>query len=425
MTSPTPAAIPHPLPAVYLTTQPGIGGTLKQRVDDFLVDEVPAYDPVGEGEHIYLGIEKHGVSHAEMIAVIARQFGVPREKIGFAGMKDKQAITRQTVSLHLHKDPPRLELDHERMKVLWVRRHRNRLRRGHLKGNRFSIRIRDVDPIKAVSARAVLRELERAGVPNFYGQQRFGYRCNTHRLGLALLRGQWEELLAELLGTTGSPFPEHQRERRELFEQGKFREALAQWSVADRAESSVLHKLSQGFPPREACKRLDRSVKSFWVSAVQSAMFNRVLEKRLATGTLGSLVQGDLAYKHDKGSVFRITPEELQTGELDARLASLEISPSGPVWGQGMTRAGGGVDETESEALSAFGVELENIPAREASLEGARRPLRVPLKLPVIDAGVDEHGGYIRLAFELPPGSYATVVAREIMKNAQDENDPE
>jgi tRNA pseudouridine13 synthase len=161
------------------------------------------------------------------------------------------------------------------------------------------------------------------------------------------------------------------------------------------------------------------------VSAVQAAAFNRVLEQRMRAGTLGTLLEGDLAWKHDKGAVFRVTPDELASGALQPRLEALEISPSGPVWGRGMTRASGAVDALEEAALNEFGVTFEEIASNDSADEGARRPLRIPLKLPELDAGVDEHGGYIRLAFELPPGAYATIVTREIMKNAHDDEEAE
>ncbi len=418
-------ALPDPLPARYLTRGPGVGGAIKARPEDFLVDEIPLYDPCGEGEHLYLGIEKRGVSHSEMLAVIARKFGVPRNRIGVAGMKDKHAVTRQTVSLHLLKDPPSVELDHERIKVLWARRHRNRLRRGHLRGNRFAIRIRDVDPTRVPAARDVLRELERSGVPNWYGPQRFGYRVNTHRLGALLVKAEWDAITAELLGATGSPFPEHQRAQREMFDEGRLHEAISRWTVADRAEKSVLHKLIGGATARAAVLQLDRAVRSFWVSALQAAVFNVVLDRRMQAGTLAALQPGDLAWKHENGSVFRVTEQDAASEELRERLKAMAVSPSGPLWGRAMTQAEGHVGETEREALDAFGVTAEELAACPAADEGARRPLRVPLQLPEISAGVDEHGGYIRLAFALPPGSYATVVTREIMKNAQGEREEE
>ena len=91
----------NPLPQRYLTPGSGIGGTIKTRPEDFLVEEVPLYDPCGTGEHLYLGIQKTGVSHMELISHLRRHFDVPRRAIGFAGMKDKAAVTQQTVSIYL------------------------------------------------------------------------------------------------------------------------------------------------------------------------------------------------------------------------------------------------------------------------------------------------------------------------------------
>ena len=94
----------NPLPQRYLTTEPGLGGVIKQRPEDFLVEEAPLYEPCGEGEHLYLRVEKTGVSHHEMVSCLRRHFNVPDSAIGFAGMKDKVAVTGQTVSIHLPKD---------------------------------------------------------------------------------------------------------------------------------------------------------------------------------------------------------------------------------------------------------------------------------------------------------------------------------
>ena len=166
-TSPNPddsvRTIDDPLPRGFLTDGPGIGGALKVRPEDFLVDEIPAYEPCGEGEHLYLRIQKTSVAHGELISCLSRHFDVPRSAIGYAGMKDKHAVTSQTISIHRHDDPADLEIPHERIAVQWASRHRNKLRRGHHRGNRFSIRVRDVDPTSAVAAHRALQALERTG----------------------------------------------------------------------------------------------------------------------------------------------------------------------------------------------------------------------------------------------------------------------
>jgi tRNA pseudouridine13 synthase len=411
-----------PLPRQYLTNDPGIGGTIKARPEDFLVDELPLYEPCGEGEHIYLGVETTGVPHVEMISVIRRCMGVRERAVGFAGMKDKHAVTRQMVSVHKLDEPSSYETGHDRVKILWAKRHRNRLRRGHLVGNRFSIRIRDVDPMKAPQVLRTLQRLERIGVPAYFGPQRFGYRLNNHRLGACLLTQNYRVLLDDLLGATGSPFPEYQRPRRELFDQGRYAEALAMWTAADRSERLVLRALAAGDSEKHACFAPGPTTCAFWISSLQSAIFNRLLDQRLQRGELDVLKEGDLAWKHDSRAVFAVTAEELATGELPPRLANLEISPSGPLWGKDMTRASGEVDAAEVAAVAELGLSVEQMIDSPRSGEGRRRPLREVLRHPELDAGVDEHGQFIRVAFDLPRGMYATVVLREIMKE-QDSGD--
>ncbi len=406
-----------PLPQRYLTGEPGVGGTIKVRPEDFLVDEVPLYDPSGTGEHVYLGIQKTGVSHVEMISHLRRHFDVPRRSIGFAGMKDKAAVTRQTVSIHFPLDRPMPgPVEHERIEVMWTKRHTNKIRIGHLAGNRFSIRIRDVEPTRVTAMWPALSHLEKVGIPNYFGSQRFGYRCNNHILGLLLLRQDWSGMAVELLGSTGSPFPEYQLQRRTLFDEGLYQEAAAMWTPADRNELTVIKAFAAGRTGGPALRAVGSAALSFWISSLQSAVFNRVLDRRLDDRALARFVEGDLAWKHDNGAVFAVTADELSNPELTRRIEACEVSPSGPLWGRGMTRAAGTVEAIEREALDAIGLTQEDLQREPARLKGARRPLRVPIHNSATDAGADEHGPYIRVAFDLPAGAYATVVLRELMK---------
>ncbi|MBL9150270.1 MAG: tRNA pseudouridine(13) synthase TruD [Phycisphaerae bacterium] len=408
-----------PLPRRRLLSLPaigtGIGGRIKDRPEDFLVDEEPLYHPRGDGEHLYIGVQKRDMPHSEMIEVLSKHFGVGEESIGFAGMKDRVAITRQTVSIHLPGRPdPVTQLEHERLAILWQKRHINKLRRGHLAGNRFSIRIRGIDPSKAPVVWAALKQLEKSGIPDYFGAQRFGYRRNTHRLGRDLTLEHWDGVLAELLGTR-SPYPEHQRVQRELFEQGRFGESLPLWGRHDRSERVALAALAQGKSARQAVLAVQPHTRAFWVSALQSAIFNRTLDRRLDEGLLDQLVVGDVALKHVSGGQFPITEELVASGELAARLDAFEISPSGPLPGPGMIRTAGEPFQSERAAAEEIGVSLDIVSASIPHGTGTRRPFRVRVSNVELDAGVDEHGSFVRVAFDLPKGAYATVLLREIL----------
>jgi tRNA pseudouridine13 synthase len=417
----TPDTDPHVIPPRYLTADvPGLGGRIKARPEDFLVDEQPLYQPGGQGEHIYLYIEKRNLSTLQAARALANHFGVHPSAIGHAGLKDKLAITRQVFSVHTPgkslADFPMLQ--HERLSVQWADMHSNKLRVGHLLGNRFSIRIRDVDIGKVVHAARALTLLAAQGVPNRIGEQRFGYTQRNHVVGRAIILGDHAAALDALL----APAPgvqDGQLEARQLYAARNYEAALHAFLRESRTERRVLGELTRGKTPAQALRAIERPEEEFFLAAFQSAVFNAVLDQRLVAGTLGHLVAGDLAFKHDNRAVFKVDAQTLGE-ELTGRLARFEISPSGPMWGPEMMRASGPVDAAEVAALEASGVTVDDLTRfderRKKRLAGARRPLRVPLTDPDVEAGVDEHGPYIRVAFDLPRGAFATTVLREIMK---------
>ncbi|MDX2016582.1 MAG: tRNA pseudouridine(13) synthase TruD [Planctomycetota bacterium] len=418
-------ADPHVQPAAYLTASvPGIGGHIKERAEDFIVDEVPLYQPSGDGEHIYLYIEKKGLSTTEMLTILMRHFGVGRIAVGVAGMKDKRAMTRQVVSLHA--PGKRLEdfpmLRHERLFVHWADYHNNKLRTGHLLGNRFSIRVRGVEPTSVVRAKKSLDLLEASGVPNRYGEQRFGNLGNNHLVGRAMILGQHERAIHEWLGIGArrGVQPHIFAEARDLADKGQWLDAAERYPLYARAERRLCAKLGKGVPPHDALASVDEPFRRFMISAFQSAVFNIVLDKRLDAGTLDTLLPGDIALHVDDRRLRRIDDTNAADPALREALASKLLSPSGPMWGARMPKATGDVLRTETEALAELGVtpaDLIEFQKHSGRLiDGSRRPLRVPLIDPAVEGGVDEHGAFVRLAFEMPRGSFATVVLREVIK---------
>jgi tRNA pseudouridine13 synthase len=150
----------------YLTEDlPGIGGVIKERVEDFLVEELPLYAPSGEGEHTFFEIRKVGISTFQAVRTIAQALGVPPNAIGYAGLKDAQAITCQVLSVHNVPPEAVTALDLPKLRVMWAERHRNKLKVGHLRGNRFTIRVREVDETVLPACQSVLDVLaQRVGL---------------------------------------------------------------------------------------------------------------------------------------------------------------------------------------------------------------------------------------------------------------------
>ena len=421
-------ASPHVAPARYLTADvPGIGGALKQRPEDFLVEEIPAYDPCGQGEHIYLMVQKSGMGTLQLAQVLARHFNVRLNAVGYAGLKDKHAITRQVMSIHApgKKVTDFREIQHPRLAVLWADQHNNKLRRGHLRGNRFSIRVRSVSPTGVLAAKKVLERLERAGVPNRLGEQRFGHALNNHLIGRAILVGDWATVVQEVILPEGDRRPEHAAQRQACREK-RYKDAIMMLPDGAQTERDVLVALMNGASDERAARAMSHQARQFYISSFQSAVFNAVLDRRLMDAAAGrgpgldGLRTGDIALKHENGAAFAVDESVVADPETAGRLASLAISPSGPMWGPTMMRATGVSGAIEDECLANVGVTMEHLAAYnrrgDEELRGERRAMRVPVKDVQFEGGSDEFGPYVRCAFELPPGAFATVVMREIMK---------
>jgi len=304
--------------------------------EDFQVEEIPLYPASGEGEHLFLFIEKRDLNTRELMDRVARTLGLDARELGHAGLKDRNAITRQWISLPAKAAEGKLdELGDENYRLLDSKRHGNKLKPGHLAGNRFGLFLAGEAEPKFMEAR--LEELRNGGLPNYFGPQRFGMRGDNHFQGKRLLEGYRK--------------------------------------------------------PKGGRAKL-------MANAWQSYLFNRVLVERVKD--LSVLLPGDLAWIHGKGAVF--TVEDLAAES--PRASALEISPSGPLPGGKMSQPKAEAAELESRLLEECGWNSE----QDRFLTGARRPLRVPVEGL---AATEEEGGW-RLKFSLPPGSYATVLLREL-----------
>jgi tRNA pseudouridine13 synthase len=175
-----------PWPPAYPAS--GASATLKRLNEDFLVTELPLQPPCGEGEHLWLDVEKNGANTAFVAQQLAEAAGVQERDVGYAGLKDRHAITRQWFSLYLPKGetPDLTRLDHPEFKVLAQARHAKKLRAGDLLGNRFRIVLRDVTGDRD-AIEANLQAVASQGVPNYFGAQRFGFDGGNVEQGRAML----------------------------------------------------------------------------------------------------------------------------------------------------------------------------------------------------------------------------------------------
>ncbi len=330
---------------------PVLQARIRQAPEDFIVEEIDGFEASGAGEHLLLTIEKRALNTAFVARRIAQWAGVAETAVGYAGIKDRHALTRQRFTVQLPgREPPPLEQlaledGHagEALRVLHAARHSRKLPRGALSGNRFALVLREVAGERAaIDAR--LQALRERGVPNGFGEQRFG-------------RGG---------GNTGK--------------------ALAMFSG----------------------RRVRREERSMLLSAARSELFNRVLAARVGAGSWDRGLDGEVWMLEGSRSVFGPQPHD---AELDARLAAFDIHPTAPLWGRGELRSQDRARELELAALDdAVALRLrEGLEA--AGLRQERRATRMRVQDLAWSWTAD---GSLRLEFALPPGAYATSVLFEL-----------
>lgn len=399
-------------PAFLTASLPGTGGVLKKVPEDFRVDEVPLYLPCGEGEHVFFRVWKRGIATFEAVRRVAKELGVSENHVAYAGLKDARAVTTQWMSVHGVDEGRVRELAAPALAILETKRHRNKLKVGHLRGNRFRIVVRGAEEGSLPRAAAILDVLVRRGSPNYFGEQRFGLRGHGHLCGEAIVRGDYEAFVKRLLG--GPPNGERDPallEARRLFDEGRIEEAWEAMPVRHRTEKKCLHALVRFRDYERAFFAIPKRMRQMFASAFQSDLFNRVLERRLPG--IDALREGDLAYLHRNGAVFRVE----DAAEAESRCAAFEISPSGPIFGTDVPLAEGDPGVLERAVLAESGLTLDRFEVGGGiRLHGLRRPLRVPLQeasLRPVDATSFE------VEFVLPSGAFATSVMREITKAAR------
>ncbi|SOT98031.1 tRNA pseudouridine synthase D [Xanthomonas arboricola pv. fragariae] len=337
-----------------------LGAAMRSTPEDFQVDELPAFEPTGEGEHLLLTIRKRGQNTAYIAKKLAQWAGIAEMGVSYAGLKDRHAVTTQRFSVHLPKRiaPEPAALDDDEMQVIASTWHNRKLQRGALLGNRFVLTLRQVQGERAAIEQR-LQAIAARGIPNWFGEQRFG------RDG------------------------------------GNVASALAMFGYVSNADGT----LSAAPASR---RRLRNDQRSMLLSAARSALFNRVLTARVEQGNWDTALDGEAWMLDGSRSVFG--PEPF-TDVLAERLARFDIHPSGPLWGAGELRSTAQAAAVEQGALSDPQSEVLRQGLEAAGLKQERRALRLrPRQLEYRWLDADS----LQIEFALPPGCYATAVLWEL-----------
>jgi len=327
---------------------------------DFIVDEIPLYEFTGEGEHLIVHVRKKDMTTWEMITAIAKYCKIKQRDIGYAGLKDKHAMTMQYISILAKGNEEKLKtFNHDKIKILSTTRHNNKIRTGHLKGNHFKVRLKKVLGVQKDKLDSVLKWVKKNGVPNYFGNQRFGNHGDNWKEGKAIVEG--------------------------------------------------------------TLKMRDRKTRTFLINAYQSYLFNNWLSKRIELSMLleafseadsekvfelpkGSLagtkkqahffkvLEGDLMMHYPFGRVFEL--ESLE--EESKRFSEFDIAPSGLLAGTRVSRT------TKTSEL------LEKNYDEEIDENGVRRYAWI--KVTDVKKTYVEEKAHYELEFSLPKGSYATNV---------------
>ncbi len=324
--------------------QGSLKGLIRCQPEDFMVDEIARVIPSGVGEHVWLKIQKTSSNTDWVAGLLARIAGVKRRDVGFAGLKDRHAVTTQWFSIYLPgQDAPdwKSALPPE-VKIVEETRHDRKLRRGTLKGNHFIITLKECSYDKK-ELESLVTQIRTQGMPNYFGEQRFGRNFNNI-------------------------------------------EKAKQWFQGD-------------------FRLKDRNKRSMYLSSARSLLFNQILSARIEQGTWNKAIEGDVFMLEGSHSCFADDGDST----IKQRVKSLELHPTAVLWGQGELQSTKAMQKmelaiAESEPLICKGLESNK-------LKQERRAMRIPVNDLACEYLDNET---LRFEFSLRPGSYATVLMKQL-----------
>ena len=338
-------------------------GLTKQDPEDFVVVEQLGFEPSGEGEHLFLEVEKQGLTTEYVQSRLAKAFALPGRDVSYAGMKDKQAITRQWFSVRTPvTELPDIDMPAGQYRIVQTARNWRKLRRGSHQGNHFRIVVRNL-----VGETALLQErvdkISSTGLPNYFGEQRFGWQGKNIDSAIQLFSRQKD------------------------------------------------HASSNTGKHRSANQRYKQGI---YLSAIRAWLFNSYLSQRLTNNTWNSCLDGDVMALEGARSTFKA---QTCDAEIARRLQQLDIHPTGPLWGVGdpaVTAAAAELEKKLGEDFPQLCMILER-----AGLQQDRRALRMKVEELQVE---NLPGNRVAISFYLGRGCYATSVVRELLAEQQEIN---
>ncbi len=407
----------------FITDYRGTNGVIRQSNEDFFVDEVPLQLPSGEGPNTWIHMQKNGRTTLDVVLDIARELHISRKRTGFAGMKDRSAITKQWLcisNITPEELPDFNEILHN-VKILEIKQNQKKLRMGQLKGNRFKINIRNTeDPAEDKEiAENVLESLKVTGVPNYYGYQRFGeVRSTTHLVGKCLVEGDIKKAVDTYIGNPNEEEHNQPYESRKLYDEGKLQEAYDLMPKSMRYEKSMIKELMIAQDKRgeivekdyiRAIESLPKPLKRMFVNAYESYLFNKIVNERAKIG-INKYFDGDIIIDQDERWVHEINEDTIEDD-----LNNFKLNPTAPLLGSKVPFAEGVQGEIERKVVEDENISKESFECPKTpklGSHGVRRSIRFKIE----DTNVEQLDDGISVEFFIPKGCYATAVLREIMK---------
>ncbi len=336
----------------------------KQNRDDFIVTEVPLYKFSGEGEHLVLKIRKKDLSTWDVVEIIANYLGCKSRDIGYAGLKDKNAMTIQAISIHKKYENNLEKFEHPNIKILEKNYHNNKIKVGHLKGNKFFIRLKRVNLIDSKKIEEALGNIAKFGMPNYFGFQRFGTEGNNYQKGKEIIEGKLKE---------------KRRNLKQMYINAYQSYLFNSW-LSKRVEIS---KLIEVFEPKEIVEKLSLPLDVLKDMKKQKHPFK--------------LIRGDMLSHYPFGKIFTINNLKIESEKFYDR----DRVPTGLLSGKRVKT---------SEDLA---YEIERDYEEKIVEDGARRFAWIfPDK---IESNYKEEKNWMELQFYLPKGSYATELIAELI----------